>query len=379
MDSDRIQLLLFSMFLENLHLSQFKNYEEAFVEFSPQINCFFGKNGSGKTNILDAVHYLSLCKSYMNVLDRQNIRFGQPYFSILGHWSKNEQSVSIHCAVKQGAKKVFKRNKKEYEKLADHIGQFPVVMISPYDRDLISEGSELRRKWMDGIISQFDRAYLDDIQRYAKVLDQRNALLKNMFEHRLFDRESIEVWNEQLVDLGNRIHQKRTDFVAEFVPFFQERYATIAKQDDFIGLEYRSQLNEGNFSDLIQEAEKKDAFAQFTTVGIHKDDLLFTIQSHPVKKFGSQGQQKSVIIALRLAQYEWLKRYLSVDPVLLLDDIFDKLDNDRVQNLMALVSDHYFGQVIVTDTDERRLRAVFELIDVETRFFEVSDGKINLK
>lgn len=245
------------MFLAHLHLSQFKNYEEVMVELSPHINCFFGKNGSGKTNVLDAVHYLSLCKSYMNVLDRQNIRFGQPYFSIIGEWNKSDQTISIHCAVKQGSKKVFKRNKKEYEKLADHIGQFPVVMISPYDRDLISEGSELRRKWMDGIISQFDRNYLDDIQRYAKVLDQRNALLKNMFEHRLFDRESIEVWNDQLVVLGKRIHEKRNAFVEEFIPVFQERYASISNQDDIIGLEYRSQLHEGEFAQLLLEAEKK--------------------------------------------------------------------------------------------------------------------------
>ena len=193
------------MHLQNLHLVNFKNYEEAEISLSSGINCFVGKNGAGKTNILDAVHYLSICKSYMNVIDRQNIRFDQPFFVIQGDWFKYEASINIHCAVKVGAKKVFRRNKKEYEKLADHIGQFPAVMISPYDRDLISEGSDLRRKWMDGIISQFDRRYLDDIQKYAKVLLQRNALLKNMAEHRLFDRESIEVWNAQMVQLGERI------------------------------------------------------------------------------------------------------------------------------------------------------------------------------
>jgi DNA replication and repair protein RecF len=209
------------MHLHSLHLANFKNYEEATIELSPNINCFIGSNGAGKTNILDAVHYLSLCKSYMNVLDRQNIRFDQPFFSIQGVWEKDAQKIAIHCAVKVGAKKVFKRNKKEYEKLADHIGQFPVVMISPYDRDLISEGSELRRKWMDGIIAQFDRAYLENIQRYAKILEQRNALLKNMFQHGLFDRESIEVWNEQLVTVGNQIHLKRQAFIDEI---FQRRF-----------------------------------------------------------------------------------------------------------------------------------------------------------
>jgi DNA replication and repair protein RecF len=364
------------MYLHTIHLSNFKNYQDAECVLSPQINCFFGNNGSGKTNILDAVHYLSLCKSYLNSMDRQNIRFGQQFFSILGEWSKNDQLVSVHCAVKQGAKKVFKRNKKEYEKLADHIGQFPVVMISPYDRDLIAEGSELRRKWMDGIIAQFDRAYLEDIQYYAKVLDQRNALLRNMFEHRLFDRESIEVWNDQLVLYGNRIHASRQLFLEAFFPVFKERYEQIASTNDEVSLNYKSQLHDAEFHQLLKDAEKKDAFAQFTTVGIHKDDLIFSIKDHPIKKFGSQGQQKSFIIALRLAQYDWLKKQLDTEPVLLLDDIFDKLDNDRVKNLLELVSNHYFGQVLVTDTDESRLRDIFKTMDVDTRFFNVSDGHI---
>src|SRR3989338_3532758 len=194
------------MHLQNLYLVNFKNYEESEIVLSEGINCFVGENGAGKTNILDAVHYLSIFKSYMNSLDRQNIRFEQPFFVVQGDWFKDGQSVNIHCAVKLGSKKIFRRNKREYEKLSEHIGQFPAVMISPYDRDLISEGGEVRRKWMDGIISQFDRSYLDHIQRYAKVVAQRNALLKNMAEHRLFDRESIEVWNDQMVDLGTRIY-----------------------------------------------------------------------------------------------------------------------------------------------------------------------------
>jgi DNA replication and repair protein RecF len=362
------------MHLKSVHLINFKNYEEAELNFCPNVNCLVGKNGSGKTNVLDAVYYLSLCKSYLNVLDRQNIRFDQGFFSIQGRWKKEDQEIHIHCAVKQGSKKVFKRNRKEYDRLADHIGQFPVVMISPYDRDLISEGSELRRKWIDGIISQFDRQYLDTIQKYSKVLDQRNALLKNMHEHGLFDRESIEVWNDQMIRLGNDIHSKRKEFIQEFIPVFQEKYNFIGLEKEMVALEYRSQLNESTFEELLVAFEKKDAFSHYSNAGIHKDDLVFTIKGHPIKKFGSQGQQKSFIIALRLAQYEWLKRHLNVTPVLLLDDIFDKLDQSRVRKLLELVSNHYFGQVIVTDTDEERMREIFQGGDFETRMFKVDDG-----
>ena len=364
------------MHLKSIHLINFKNYEEAEITLTSNINCFVGSNGSGKTNILDAVHYLSLCKSYMNVLDRQNIRFDQQFFAIQGTWEKDEQEIAIHCAVKRDAKKVFKRNKKEYERLADHIGQFPAVMISPYDRDLISEGSELRRKWMDGIISQFDRQYLESIQKYGKILDQRNALLKNMQEQRLFDRDAIEVWNEQMSAVGTEIHKKRQEFLKDFIPIFQERYNFIGLVTEEVQLEYRSQLNESTFDALLLAYERKDAFTHYSNAGTHKDDLIFTIKGHPIKKFGSQGQQKSFIIALRLAQYDWLKKQLNVQPVLLLDDIFDKLDQERVKKLLQLVSNNYFGQVLVTDTDESRLRAIFQTGDFDSKLFLVENGVI---
>lgn len=364
------------MHLKNLHLVNYKNYEEAKISLSSGINCFVGENGAGKTNVLDAVHYLSMCKSYMNVVDRQNIRFEQPFFVIQGDWFKEEATVNIHCAVKVGAKKVFRRNKKEYEKLADHIGQFPAVMISPYDRDLISEGSDLRRKWMNGIIAQFDRKYLDDIQKYAKVIQQRNALLKNMAEHRLFDRESIEVWNMQMIQLGERIYERRKEFLESFIPVFQKHYNSIGNESENVSLTYRSQLNDGDFSELLLNAERKDAQMRYSTVGTHRDDLIFEIKGHPIKKFGSQGQQKSYIIALRLAQYEWLKDQLNVTPVLLLDDIFDKLDQSRVERLMKLVHDQFFGQVLVSDTDEERVRDIFAKNELESKLFRVSAGTV---
>lgn len=378
METVRLFRTFANMHLSSLQLINFKNYEEAEFELVSGVNCFVGKNGSGKTNILDAVYYLSMCKSYLNSLDRQNIRFGEHFFSILGNWQKDGKEALIHCAVKQGAKKVFRKNKKEYEKLADHIGQFPAVMISPYDRDLISEGSELRRKWMDGIISQFDRQYLEDIQRYTRVLEQRNALLRNMYDHGLFDRESIEVWNAQMITLAASIHEKRKNFIQEFVPVFRERYNFIGKEDELVGLEYRSQLNESGMEELLKLYERKDALSHYSNAGTHKDDLVFTIKGHPIKKFGSQGQQKSFIIALRLAQYDWLKQHLGVRPVLLLDDIFDKLDQDRVRKLLQLVSDHYFGQVLVTDTDAERLESIFADSNIDMKLFSVHQGSVEV-
>lgn len=365
------------MHLKTLQLINFKNYEDIELSLSDGINCFTGPNGSGKTNILDAIYYLSMCKSYLNSIDRQNIRFNEHFFVIQGNWIKDEKEINIHCAVKNGAKKVFKRNKKEYEKLADHIGQFPTVMISPYDRDLIIEGSETRRKWMDGIISQFNRKYLDNLQRYQKVVEQRNALLKNMYENRLFDRESIEIWNDQMSHLGNLIFNDRKAFLEEFIPIFQRNYNLIGLESEDVHLGYKSQLNHGHLKDLLVEFEQKDAFSQYSNVGIHKDDLLFTIKGHPVKKFGSQGQQKSFLIALKLTQYEWLKKHLGVNPVLLLDDIFDKLDNERVKRLMELVSQQHFGQVFVTDTDFNRIKKIFIENGFDCKNFAVQNGEIN--
>lgn len=364
------------MHLKSLQLINFKNYEEAEIQLSPSVNCFTGDNGSGKTNILDAVHYLSVCRSYLNAVDRQNIRFEQPFFVVQGTFHTEDKEIDIQCSVKSGAKKIFKRNKKEYEKLSDHIGQFPCVMISPYDRNLIADGSEVRRKWMDSIIAQSNHGYLEDLQRYAKVLLQRNALLKNMYEHGLFDRESIEVWNEQLIRYGTKIHETRKEFLKEFIPVFQKSYNFIGEEEEEINLEYRSQLNDHTFAEVLAMNEKKDAFTQYSNGGIHKDDLVFTIKNHPIKKFGSQGQQKSYIIALRLAQFDWLKEHLIAIPILLLDDIFDKLDDKRVARLLEFVSNQSFSQVFVTDTNRERLESIFQDSAISIKYFNVEGGAI---
>jgi len=352
------------MYIRSLSLVNFKNHAEAEFQLVDGVNCIVGRNGAGKTNVLDAVHYLSMCRSYLNPMDKQNIRFDQQFFVIQAEWVRQETVNTLYCAVKAGAKKVFKKNKKEYDKLADHIGLFPVVMISPYDADLISEGSDVRRKWMDGIISQFDRAYLEDLQRYNKVVDQRNALLKLQYENGFFDRESLEVWDAQMVRYGNSIYAKRCSFIEAFIPLFQHYYEWISGGEEKVAMDYLSSLQQGEFETLLQQAQPKDARAQYSTCGIHKDDVLFMIEGHPIKKFGSQGQQKSFLIALRLAQFDWLKERLGIVPVLLLDDIFDKLDNHRVAQLMSLVSRHTFGQVLVTDTDEIRVSGIFQAIGV---------------
>lgn len=365
------------MFLEKISVVNFKNYKQFELSLNEGVNCFVGDNGAGKTNVLDAVHYLSMCKSYLNPIDSQNIQFEESFFVVQGTWDTSNKKEQVYCAVKKNAKKVFKKNKVEYEKLSEHIGLFPVVMISPYDRNLILEGSEVRRKWMDGIISQFNKSYLDDLVRYTKVLEQRNALLKNMADFGFFNTESIEVWNLQLAKYGTKIFNERTKFLEAFIPVFQKYYSHLSDEKELVGLAYKSQLLDSSLEDLLVNAQKLDFRKQYTTVGTHKDDLVFTINGHPIKKFGSQGQQKSFLIALRLSQFEWLQNQLNKKPVLLLDDIFDKLDNNRVQRLMQMVSNQDFGQVLVTDTDLVRVNAIFEGINVPFKTFFVRTNEIH--
>jgi len=364
------------VFVSKLSLINFKNYKQADLSLSPDINCFIGQNGAGKTNVLDAIHYLSMCKSYLNPIDSQNILFDESFFVIQSVWNRENNSDTVYCGVKKGQKKVFKKNKVTYEKLADHIGQFPSVMISPYDRNLILEGSEVRRKWMDGIIAQFDRNFLNDLIKYGKILVQRNALLKNMSSYGFFDQESINVWDEQLIACGKTIHEARKKIVEDFIPIFQKYYNWLSSNKEEVSLEYRSQLFDDSFEDLLKQAQRQDQRRQYTTVGTHKDDFIFTIKGHPIKKFGSQGQQKSYLIALKLAQYEWLLSRLNRKPVLLLDDIFDKLDNERVERLMQMVNDQDFGQVLITDTDQERIANIFAKNNIEYKSFFIEDNTV---
>jgi DNA replication and repair protein RecF len=361
------------MYLKKLSLTNFKNYAQADYQFSDKINCFVGNNGVGKTNLMDAIHYLSFCKSFFNPIDSQNIRHQEDYFAINGTCIRNDDSADhIQCIQKRNHRKKFLLNKKEYDRLADHIGQFPVVMISPYDRDLINEGSEIRRRYIDSVISQFDKFYLDDLINYQKALFQRNALLKAFSEKNYFDSHEIEIWDEQMVRLGMDIYEKRKLFLERFIPIFRHYFSFISCADETVDILYVSQLSQGGFSILLKDAIDRDRSAQFSTVGIHKDDLEFIISGYPVKRFGSQGQQKSFVIAIKLAQFDYIKTIKGYKPVLLLDDVFDKLDDLRVQQLISLVSENNFGQVFITDTSEDRIRKIFDSMDIDHKIFKIS-------
>ncbi len=365
------------MILAQLSLVNFKNYVDASLDFDPNVNIFTGLNGQGKTNIIDAVHYLSACKSYFNPIDTQNIRHGEDFFVVEGIFQNGEGSDKIYCGVKRGHRKVFRRNKEEYERLAEHIGRFPAVVISPYDKDLISEGSEVRRRFMDSIISQYNRQYLDWLMTYNKVLQQRNSLLRYFWENRTFEADNLEVWSMQLADLAEKIFTERQRFITMFEPVFLKHYAAISGQAEEVQIRYRSDLASVNFTEVLKASEEKDRRSSYTNVGTHKDDLRLKIGGHPLKKFGSQGQQKTYLIALKLAQFDLIKETTGRVPILLLDDIFDKIDDVRVQHLMKLVSDHNFGQIFITDTHADRIAGIFAGICDSAKVFYVNEGKVN--
>ena len=363
------------MFLKNLQLHNFKNIAEADMDFSARVNCFIGDNAAGKTNLLDAIYHLSFCKSYFNAIDSQNIRHEAPYFSITGRYDLNSHTTdTIQCVQKRSQKKSFKLNKKEYDRLSDHIGLYPLVMISPYDRDLINEGSDVRRRFIDSIISQFDKVYLDDLISYNRVLTQRNALLKNFAESRTFHAASLQIWDEQLAQLGMKIYPLRQQFLEAYTPVFDRYFQLISGGAERVEIHYETQLEKSSMAELLAESLQRDRASRFTNVGIHKDDLILNIQGYPVKKFGSQGQQKSFIVALRLAQYEYIRELKGYKPIMLLDDIFDKLDDKRVEQLIQLTSENNFGQVFITDTQRERIEHLLEKVNADHRIYHIRQG-----
>lgn len=364
------------MYLQKLTVTNFKNYEQAELAFSEKINCLVGDNGEGKTNLLDAIFYLSFCKSFFNPLDMQNIRHGEEFFAIHGQYQRNgDNSDVISCIQKRNHKKQFRLNKKDYDRLADHIGLYPLVMVSPSDADLISLGSDERRKYFDGVISQFDKVYLDDLLNYNKAVQHRNALLRHFAETHSFQQASIDIWDEQLLLLGKKIHLRRAEFLAGFTPLFQEYFEVISEGKEKVGIQYESQLHERDFRELLKDSLQRDLAVRFSTAGVHKDDMLFMLSGYPVKKFGSQGQQKSFLISLKLAQFEYTRRIKKFKPVLLFDDIFDKLDDHRVAQLIRLVGENNFGQVFITDTKYERIRSIFDKIEIDHRIYRITGGK----
>lgn len=342
------------MFLKRISLLNYKNIAEVTYAFDAKINCFVGKNGVGKTNVLDAVYHLAYGKSYFNPLAAQNIQHGTDFFMIEGEFEKQERSEHIVCSLKKGQKKVLKRNGKPYEKFSEHVGLIPLVIISPSDTDLIVEGSETRRRFMDTVISQLDAPYLQQLIQYQKVVSQRNALLKYFALNHTFDPETLAVYNHQLHQLGAPIFQKRQNFIASFEPIFQKHHHHITGRAERVELRYESDLLEASTETLLARNLPRDRQLQYTATGIHKDDLSFLIEGYPIKKYGSQGQQKSFLIALKLAQFEFVKKQSGEKPILLFDDIFDKLDENRVQQIIALVQQEEFGQLFISDTHPER-------------------------
>ena len=359
------------MHLEKLSLVNFKNFASKTFNFEEKINCFVGNNGVGKTNVLDAIYYLSFAKSYFNPVATQNIKHTEDFFVIEGDYLMQNKSEKVICSLKKGSKKVVKRNGKLYEKFSDHIGTFPLVIISPVDNDLILDGSDTRRKFIDSVIAQSNKTYLQNLIKYNKVLVQRNSLLKYFSANRTFDASNLEVYNQQLKQYGTPVFEKRNAFLQEFIPIFKERYKTISNSKENVGLVYKSQLLENSFEKLFEENLEKDRVLNYSSVGIHKDDLVFQIDDYPIKKFGSQGQQKSFLIALKLAQFDFIKAHAKVKPILLLDDIFDKLDDTRVAQIVNLVNSNDFGQLFISDTHKERTEEVVKQTNQTYKIFQL--------
>ena len=364
------------MYLSDLTLTNFKNYEVTQLEFSPKINCFVGNNGVGKTNILDAIHYLSLTKSFFNTIDSVSIRHNEDYFIIQGSFVRDGEEDKIYCAFQKQKQKLLKRNGKVYQKLSDHIGRYPVVMISPADTALITEGSEDRRKFLNKIISQYNNEYLDSVLRYNKALQQRNRQLKEYNSGGTFDSDMLSMWDSQLVKYGSYVFHEREILVNELIPVFQEYYSLISSGKERVRLSYRSHLKDGDFNELLLNSVAKDRFMEYTTVGIHKDDLNLEMSDFPVKALGSQGQQKSYLVALKLAKFDYIKRKAGFSPILLLDDIFDKFDSERVEQIIRLVGNHRFGQIFITDTHQSRLQEILDSNNTDYKLFGITDNQV---
>lgn len=364
------------MLLERLSILNYKNIEQAELALSPKVNCFLGSNGMGKTNLLDAIYYLSFCKSYSNPIDSQNIKHDAEFAVIQGWYEIGEKQEEFFCSLRRKQKKQFKRNKKEYERLSDHIGVLPLVMVSPSDTGLIAGGSDERRRFIDQFLSQFDKEYLHSLIRYNKALQQRNALLKTdgFVDDMLFD-----LWDDQLVEEGTVVYKKRKDFISKFIPIFQKFYDFICLSHEEVSLAYESHFDTEDFRKLLKDRREKDKIVGYTTVGIHKDDLDMRMDDYSIKRVGSQGQNKTYVVALKFAQFDFLKKATSTTPILLLDDIFDKLDASRVEQIIKLVLDKDFGQIFITDTNREHLSDILSQTGNEYHLYEVEDGMVAQK
>ena len=359
------------MFLKELSLTNYKNFESLKFSFDTKIICFVGLNGVGKTNILDSIYHLSYTKSYFNPIPSQNIKHGETFFFISGRYMIHDKEENILVSLKKGDKKIIKRNNKLYKKFSDHIGKIPLVLISPDDRNLIIEGSETRRKFIDGIISQTDKEYLNNLIDYNKTLKQRNALLKMFYDNSENIRKTIDIYDRQLSSDAQKIYDKRREFLNEFIPIFKSRYKELSNDKENVEIKHSSDISpDQNLYKLLKNSLEKDLRFQYTTKGIHKDDLNLSLDNFPIKKYGSQGQQKTFLIAMKLAQFDYLSK-LDSKPILLLDDIFDKLDDSRVKQIINLVNQEKFNQIFISDTNKTRSENIIKKVNKSYKIFEI--------
>lgn len=362
------------MHLAQIDLLDFKNYEELSLGFSPKINVLVGVNGIGKTNLLDAVYHLCLGKSAFNKMDQQNIRHGAAFYMIKGVFEKEGKQETVRCSYQTSKKKSLRLGEKEYERISDHVGHLPIVLMSPSDADLVREGSEIRRKYFDSILGQLNKNYLQLIIRYSHTLKQRNALLKHFAELNYFDADLMAPYNAVLIDIGKQVAQQRQELLSQFEPIFQQHYQAISQEREAVSLSYDTQALGDDFEQLFTQAKDKDLVLKYTTKGIHRDDYGFGIEGYPLKKFGSQGQQKSFVVALKLAQFDFMHQYSQKKPILLMDDIFDKLDDHRMSSLLELLSAGHFGQVFITDARPERSKSLLAPLEIEANIIDV--GKV---
>ena len=369
------------MLLKELNILNYKNIREATLQFSDKINAFVGLNGQGKTNILDAIYYLSFTKSAYNAIDSQNIHHDEDMAMIQGKYYSADNEEIITCGIKRGVKKQFRRGKKDYKRLIDHIGLIPLVMVSPQDSELVVEGSDERRKFMDGVISQYSKSYLEHLTQYNVLLKQRNALLKQYAEQpEQLPDTLMEVLEQQMVSHAMPIYQARVQFIEQFVPYFQQVYSAISNDKELVSLVYKSQLHERDLLESLARTRTRDLILGWTSQGIHKDELEMMLGDYPLKRVGSQGQQKSYLLAMKLGQALYLnaEQILNTQPILLLDDIFDKLDSERVERIIQLVGDERFGQIFITDTDRQHLTKILSQEQFEAQLFQVDNGQVNI-
>ena len=368
------ELIVTIMILKRISILNYKNLEQVELSFSPKLNCFFGQNSMGKTNLLDAVYFLSFCKSAGNPIDSQNICHDADFFVIQGFYEAADGTPEeIYCGMKRRQKKQFKRNKKEYTRLSDHIGFLPLVMVSPADSELIAGGSDERRRFMDVVISQHDKEYLDALIRYNKALVQRNTLLKS---EQPVEEELFLVWEEMMAQAGEVVFRKREAFIREFIPIFQSFYSFISQDREKVGLSYDSHARDASLLEVLKESRARDQIMGYSLRGVHKDELNMLLGDFPIKREGSQGQNKTYLVALKLAQFDFLKRTGTTVPLLLLDDIFDKLDASRVEQIIKLVAGDSFGQIFITDTNREHLDRILHKVGSDYKMFRVEQGTV---